>query len=195
MRISIFIFVAATLIGCSPTKQNTPANGTNTSTNNTKAPVYNTSTTTAEAIDDAQSTISSATETPDNWDGPVPSRQITPEELASGQWLTTAGAFYISDIDRIKVEEDARNGDAEAAFRLAKFYRYSSENPKMENYWLRVSANNGNLVAKHNLAFNLIEARIGVSEAEKQEGWKLMQECADAGYNMAILYLRDNKRP
>jgi len=66
----------------------------------------------------------------------------------------------------------AKAGDAQAAYRLFKYYYWEKIDEKIGMHWLRVAANQGHVMAQYNLGSILIRS---TDPQEKSEGLKWLQ--------------------
>jgi len=71
--------------------------------------------------------------------------------------ISPSQIFLLSDEEIVKLEKSSLKGSGEAAFKLWKHYgvdRGDSDADK-SNYWLKIAARNGHVIAQYNLAFSL----------------------------------------
>lgn len=95
----------------------------------------------------------------------------------SGDSISTASKFYLTDKEFGEVSSVAQRGDSSAAFRLAQYFTFSAphldkdERKKMARYWLEMAANNGSSTAAYNLAFEYFHLDKNFAVARK---WALV---------------------
>ncbi len=97
--------------------------------------------------------------------------------------------YLISDKDLPEVEQQARAGDADAAFRLYLHYDLGRMDSGHEAYsWLTLAASNGNVAAQYNLGYTFIHsANPGVDDEAMGIQW--LEKAAAQGCLPAKLVL------
>lgn len=62
---------------------------------------------------------------------------------------STHSIYYLSDDERSKLETKSINGDAEAAFRLYKYYSFSNYDADEQMRYLAIAASHNNIMAEY----------------------------------------------
>jgi TPR repeat protein len=91
-------------------------------------------------------------------------------------------AYELTQRDREKLELRANANDADASFRLSEFYLYARREERIGLRWLRLSAEQGHIIAQNNLAIRLLATKDPYS---KQEGIMWLERAAAAGDELA----------
>lgn len=84
--------------------------------------------------------------------------------------ISTASNFHLTEKDKVKLEQEVKSGDANAAFRLYEYHQFSSESFSEADRFLEEAARLGHPIAQYNLAKRLTstnrdQARIWAKKA------------------------------
>ena len=69
--------------------------------------------------------------------------------------VSSASTYMLSANEIESLSKSALSGDAEAAFRLYQYFRFSRSDYEKAMYWVGISAKNGSSVGQYNFAFYL----------------------------------------
>jgi TPR repeat protein len=73
-------------------------------------------------------------------------------QMSDGRPLATVSSFYLSEIEQADLVKKANKKDNEASFKLYQYYQSVKLDSTQGGYWLRKSAEDGNVTAQYSLA-------------------------------------------
>jgi len=72
---------------------------------------------------------------------------------------SSGSTFWLSPEDQERLSQLGRNGDANAAFRMAQFNTFVQQDANQRLHWLELAAKSGHAVAQYNLAYDLANGK------------------------------------
>jgi TPR repeat protein len=131
--------------------------------------------------------------------------EVKSSDLSSGQKqpdLSRPGfaknlnaGLEIPDNEIPPLEEAALHGSGKSALKLAQFYRFIRHDWDKYSYWITISAEDGDPIGMHNLAYLLLYVKKGVVEKSDRKNeirarfW--LERSAEAGNDLSRSMLKD----
>jgi hypothetical protein len=124
------------------------------------------------------------------------SQEVDVENVCDGGGITDVHSITQSDLNELIGE--AKSGDPNSAYRVARYYGHSGDNPSKFREWLKVAISHECMIAKYTLGVVYIRDA-DADESQLREGVHLLTEVykqgfTPAAYNLGYFFKKEKTR-